>query len=155
MKKKFLLFGLCTLLCAACLSALGYWATKDIVYEGSDIQFNTDRAIQINAKSVIVEAASSNFFFLRKESGDVIYGNPDKPPLGWGKNTYYRYGPEIISGGKWLFPKGFAAISIKSSDGQSLVTVHLISQTKALMIFLISLCFIYLLFGLVSIFDLL
>jgi hypothetical protein len=88
--------------------------TKDQVYQGTVIQFKTGRDLQIEAEKVTLEFASNDFFLLRKQSGEVIYGVPARPPLDWTDNTYYVYGPSEVPGGRWLFPVGSGEVKIVS-----------------------------------------
>ena len=62
---------------------IGILSTSEDVYTGTKIEFNTSRDIQIDAETVTFEAASEDFFVLRKESGETIVGVPTARPLGW------------------------------------------------------------------------
>ena len=91
---------------------------EPISYTGSNITFTIGNTWQltINAESVYVEAASSNFFLLRKLSGETIVGMPTQKPLGWGQDEYYRAGPIQVKGGTWIVEKGIITIHFSSSD---------------------------------------
>lgn len=114
MSGKWIAFGIWTLLIVAGLTLMGISVTKDEIYDGTNIELNTGRDLQIDAETVIFEAASSNFFVLRKESGETIVGVPTQPPLGWSSNKYFIAGPQEIPGGEWLFQDGNATVKITS-----------------------------------------
>jgi hypothetical protein len=95
-------------------------AVRDEVYAGTDLSFEVDseRTLSIDASSEItLWAASSDFFLLRKLSGETVVGTPTKPPLGWDSKTYYVAGPAQIQDGQWIV-----------EDGN--ITLHLISDNK-------------------------
>lgn len=102
----------------------GLLATRDRVYTGTELEFKTGRSFQIEAESVTLEAASSDFFVLRKESGETIVGVPTQAPLGWTYDEYFVYGPEKVPGGEWLFPEGYATFRVTSENA---VTIRLVN----------------------------
>jgi len=124
MKGKVIAFWIWTALMVAGFVAGGIAFTKDGVYTGTKIEFNTNRDLQIDAESVTVEAAASDFFVLRKENGETIVGVPTAKPLGWTSSKYFVYGPQEVSGGKWLFTNGIATIKITSENAITVKTVQ-------------------------------
>ena len=102
---------------------IGNIFTKDEVYTGTDIRFDTDKTIQIDAPKVTFQAESYGFFALYNEN-EAIAGVPTEKPLGWTNSQYFSYGPQEITGGNWLFPAGFASINITSDTA---TTVRLIN----------------------------
>lgn len=125
MKGKTILCLVWTAVVIAALVLIGFQLTKDWVYTGTKIEFTTGRTIQIDADKVTFQAASPNFFVLRKESGETITGAPAQKPLGWASDQYFVAGPEEVPGGKWLFPVGSASVIITSNNPNPL-TVRLI-----------------------------
>ena len=120
------MFCIWTIVVIAGIIFFGNLITRDIVLSGTNISFNTGRDVQIDTTGkVTFQAASSDFFVLRKTSGDVITGVPAPKPLGWSGNQYFVAGPEEISGGLWLFPDGTASMVITS---KSPITVRLIQE---------------------------
>jgi len=103
----------------------GIQLTKDRVLSSTDMVFKTGRAILVDADSVTFQAASDEFFMLRKVSGEIIAGVPKEKPLGWSGSRYFTYGPQPIAGGEWLFPVGKASVKITSENP---VTVRLTLQ---------------------------
>jgi len=123
MSGKWIAFWIWTVVVVGCVVLGGIAVTKDKVYTGTDIKFETGRTLQIDAETVTFEAASSGFFVLRKESGETIIGVPTQPPLGWANSKYFVAGPQEIPGGEWLFPNGNATVKISSDKA---VTVRAI-----------------------------
>jgi len=119
----------------AALVLLGIKVTKDDVYTGTRIEFTTGRTIQIDADKVTFQAASSEFFVLRKTSGETIIGVPAPRPLGWSNDQYFVAGPQVVSGGQWLFPDGSATVKITNDNA---VTVRLMQESTAFTWFLLS-----------------
>jgi hypothetical protein len=111
---------------------LGISSTSEDIYKGTKIEFNTSRDLQIDAETVTFEAASEDFFVLRKESGETIVGIPTARPLGWSHDKYYVATSQEVSGGKWLFQDGSATVKITSEKA---VTVRLVvrSSTRELL----------------------
>ena len=131
MNGKTIAFGIWTLIVIIGLIFVGIENTKDQVYTGTKLEFTTGRDIQIDADNVTFEAASSEFFVLRKTSGETITGISAPRPLGWTGDQYFVAEPQGkgISGGKWLFPLGSATIRITSDKP---VTVRLLERDAAL-----------------------
>ena len=136
MKVNVIAFWTWTVLAIAGFVAGGIASTKDGVYTGTKIEFNTGRDLQIDAESVTVEAAASDFFVLRKENGETIVGVPTAKPLGWTSSKYFVYGPQEVSGGKWLFSNGTATIKITSEKAITVKTVEQVPFALWLMCFL-------------------
>ena len=118
MSGKWIAFWSWTTFIVAFLVLAGNALTKDQVHTGTDINFITSRTLQIEAETVTFEAASSDFFVLRKESGETIVGIPTPPPLGWSGSKYFTAESREIPGGEWLFAVGSATVNI--SSGQTL-----------------------------------
>jgi hypothetical protein len=133
MAGKKIAFWLWTLICLAGIVVAGIMTTRDRVYNGTNIKFNTGRTLQISADTVTFQAAASNFFVLRKETGETIVGVPTQPPLGWSGTKYFVAGPQIIPGGTWLFPVGSASVIITSDTA---VTVNVVEPEAGLLWFL-------------------
>ena len=129
MSGKWIAFWSWTVFVVACLALAGNAFTKDRVYTGTNINFAASRTLQIEAETVTFEAASSDFFVLRKESGETIIGIPTPPPLGWSGSKYFTAESREIPGGKWLFAVGSATVNI--SSGQTL-TVRAIETEPGL-----------------------
>ncbi len=128
MSGKWIAFWSWTIFIVASLVLAGNAFTKDQIYTGTNISFETGRTLQIEAETVTFEAASSDFFVLRKESGETIVGIPTPPPLGWSGNKYFTAESRETPGGKWLFAVGSATVNI--SSGQTL-TVRAIEEDPA------------------------
>ena len=107
---------------------IGILSTSEDVYTGTKIEFNTSRDIQIDAETVTFEAASEDFFVLRKESGETIVGVPTARPLGWSHDKYYVATSQEVSGGRWLFQDGSATVKITSAKA---ITVRLVERLPA------------------------
>lgn len=128
MKGKTIAFWIWVLVVIAGFAWGGILGTKDDVRTGTKIEFNTGRDLKIEAETVTFEAASENFFVLRKESGETIVSVPTARPLGWSYDKYYVATSQEISGGKWLFQDGTATVKITSEKA---VTVRLIERSPA------------------------
>lgn len=114
-------------------------AIRDKVYSGTDLNFevSTLRVLAVDATSeVTIEAASNEFFLLRKLSGETVVGTPTNPPLGWDYATYYVAGPIKIQGGQWLIQDGAPTIHLTSADK---ITVTTAVNNKTATVFLIAL----------------
>jgi len=111
-------------------------ATKDDVRTGTKIEVSTGRDLKIEAETVTFEAASENFFVLRKESGETIVSVPTTRPLGWSADKYYVATSQEISGGKWLFQDGTATVKITSKEA---VTVRLVQHDPEVLWFMLAL----------------
>lgn len=116
-----------TSLVVGLLLVAGIAATKDRVYTGTDIEFRTNRDLQIDTETAKFEAASSEVFVFYKEGGEVgetIVGDPAQPPLGWSSTTYFVAGPKEISGGKWSHLGGEATVRITAEKAVTVAAVQ-------------------------------
>ncbi len=127
MKTKTIGYIIWTIVVIAALIFVGIQVTKDRVYIGTKHEFSTDRTIQIDANKVTFQAASSDFFVLRKVSGETIIGSPAPAPLRWSSDLYFTAGPQEVPGGTWLFAYGTATVNITSDRP---VTVRLIQADQ-------------------------
>ena len=125
MKGKKIAFWVWVLVVVVGAGFAGISGTTDDVYTGTKIEFNTSRDIQIDTETATFEAASKDFFVLRKESGETIVGVPTVRPLGWSYDKYYVATSQEVSGGRWLFQDGSATVRITSPKA---ITVRLVEQ---------------------------
>lgn len=101
-------FWIWTGFCIVGAGLLIWLSTININHSGSIITLTTNDSYQltINAESVTIEAASSNFFVLRQPRGEIIVGTLTEKPLGWYSDEYYKSEPAKIQGGVWIVEKG-------------------------------------------------
>ena len=110
-------FWIWTVFCIAGAGFLIWLLPTDQFYGGTNISLRTgDQKMLIISADSVIEAASSDFFLLRKVSGETVVGLPSERPLGWDAASYYKAGPTRIARGEWLVEDG------------SNITVHLTSD---------------------------
>jgi len=104
------------------------YTTREKVYSGTSVKFSTDtdHFLTIDSNEVQFEGASSEFFLLRKVSGETIVPASEAPPVGWTSDTYYHFGPTKIPGGKWYVGEGKPSVQITSDTP---INVHVV-QTE-------------------------
>lgn len=92
--------------------------TKSESYSGTNVTLTTSFSynVVISGTPSLLEAASSDFFLLRKESGEAIVGVPAEKPLGWTSQKYYRASTRSVSSGEWIV-----------EDGGN-ITIHVVSD---------------------------
>ena len=138
MKVLFLIWTVIIIIGAVLLSVN---VVKDNVYSGTDLSFkiSTQRTLSIDTTSEIaLQAASSDFFLLRKLSGETVVGTPTEPPLGWEHKTYYVAKPTQIQGGQWLVVEdGDNATLYLTSDSEITVIAAMSGGGKTGAIFLV------------------
>jgi hypothetical protein len=107
-------------------AALADFLTKTSVYTGTDVKFTVSpkEYIVIEAESVNAAAASSDFFTLRKVTGETLVPTPQKPPFSWNEDTYYAVGPVTVPGGHWLVAAGEPIIEITNATPVTVRIVH-------------------------------
>ena len=135
-------------------------ATREEVHSGTTVKFSADTShfLLIDSESVQFEGASSEFFVLRKLSGETIVPIPVAPPLGWVNDTYFSFGPTQIPGGKWYVGVGNPTIQI-TSEGVVKVQVVVTEYEKnsksagAILISLIVWGLGFVVLGMVGFFD--
>jgi len=88
----------------------------DVTFKDTTIELSIDglHFLLIGEDGTTFQAASKDFFLLRKISGETIVPVPEKPPLGWIFDTYYFAAPREIPGGKWLVSEGNPTVEITS-----------------------------------------
>ena len=136
MKGKTIAFWVWTAVVIAGYFYVANVATKDDVRTGTKIEVNTGRDLKIEAETVTFEAASANFFVLRKESGETLVSVPTARPLGWSSDKYFVVTSQEVSGGKWLFQDGTATVKITSKE---VVTVRLVQRDPGFLWFILAL----------------
>lgn len=99
---------------------------QDIEHSGSKLvlEVGINRYLDIKSNSpVTLEAVSSKFFVLRKESGEVIAATPAEVPLGWTEDEYFTAGPVEISNGRWIVEQGNLTLRLSSEEEMKVVEV--------------------------------
>jgi len=136
----FIWLFLCGVILMAGIVVASLYATRPEVYKGTDLTIDIyayRNYFYLESDSdVNVEAASSEFFLIRNDAGDVIYGKPATSPLAWDKENYYKTGPSTISNGQWYTEMGDFTIHLTSENNMTL-TLYFKTGVKVFVIFAI------------------
>lgn len=96
---------------------------------------NSGQKLVLSAPAT-VSAASSGFFLLRKEMGEVIAGVPADRPLGWPDNTYFTI-KAAADKGEWIIQDGDnISMHLIGVDGAVLTVDQLPDESKKLLLVL-------------------
>ena len=135
---KKIAFWIWTALCIAGAITIITLSNRDVIKTGEDIVLTiSDTSVLVINKEATLEAASPDFFVLRKLTGEVINGIPTEIPLGWKSEAYYKTEPMTVQG-EWLVEKG-SNITIQISAEESMsVRVALKENSKVWGAFLMS-----------------
>ena len=121
---KWGLFWIWTVLVFFFAITIGNDVSSAQTYTGTEISISGLQTIVIDAETATVQAGSPDFFVLR-QANELIAGMPSQPPLGSELDTYFTFGPQQVSGGKWVFESGSAALNISSSEPISVTQLPL------------------------------
>lgn len=112
--------------------------TRDRVHTGSDLKFATNEKFYLEVSGEAnIQAASSEFFLFRKETGETLVGLPTEPPLGWDSEKYYVVGPVKIQGGQWLVEGNDISVHI-FTDGNINVTEVVADKGGIVFVFMVA-----------------
>ena len=120
-------------------------STKAKEYNGTNINLTVNSMndiLSLNSDSnSTIQAASSDFFLMRNQNGDIVYGIPGIKPLGWDKKYYFLAGPITISDGKWIIEQGSFALNLTNIKKMNLLVIqkNWIIALKMIAIFIVTL----------------